>query len=250
MSATSGTIESSSTAHSATPVRSHRSARARCAGLALLAALACAGTGCSNDAVIWVDNGGDEPMVLTIDGEKSLTVAPGTYERFTCAPGQHRFHVQAGDEVLFDEVKTIEEPKVVGCGRKYVFNPDNRNRYRTYEVQYGENMFEGLFETSEEEVEPENREAAIRQAYQEACQAPELLPADPWFEIAGVDHVFTPEPEFVVTRTGSRKLQVLTRVDPGDYEHITQARQKDNPTEDELVALIQVVMRVLNTGNE
>jgi hypothetical protein len=250
MSATSVTIDSPA-AHSATPVRSlSRSTRARCAGLALLAALVCAGTGCSNEAVIWVDNGGDEPMVLTIDGQKSLTVAPGTYERFNCAPGQHRFHVQAGGDVLFDEVKTIEEPKVVGCGRKYVFNPDNRNRYRTYEVQYGENMFEGLFDTSEEEPEPENREAAIRQAYQEACQAPELLPPDPWFEIAGVDHVFTPEPEFVVTRSGSQKLQVLTRVDPADYEFIAQARQKGNATEDELVALIQVVMRVLNTGNE
>jgi hypothetical protein len=220
------------------------------AALVLAAAMVSAGAGCSNEASIWVDNGSDQPMVVTVDGTKSLTVAPGTYERFTCEPGQHRFHVRTADEVLFDEVKTIEEPKVVGMGRRYLFNPDNRNRYRTYTVQYGENMFEGLFETSDEAPDPENEAEAIRQAYREASEAPELLPAEPWTEIAGIQHILTAEPEFVVTRTGSEKRRVLTRVEPEDYDVIVASRKNQNPTEADLIELMQVVMRVLNTGNE
>lgn len=223
-------------------------AGSRAAGFAVLAALVCLGAGCSNDARIYVDNAGDEPMVVTVDGKPMATVAPGQYEMFTCPPGERQFHVRVGDEVLFDGVKKLEEPKVVGMGRRYFFNPDNRNRYRTYTVEYGSSLFGDLFDTSEEEPPPGDRDEAIRRAYRDTIELAELVPADPWFEIVNIQHVLTREPDEVVTRSSSEKRRVLARVNPRDYEFIAQARKNKNPTEEDLIALVQVVSRVLETG--
>jgi hypothetical protein len=231
------------------PVCTLSPVRARAARCAVLAALLLAGAGCSNSVWVYVDNAGEEPMVVSVGGKTAATVAPGCFEVIKLEPGRYQFRVQCGERVLFDGEKELEKSEKFGVSRRYVFNPDGLNRYRTYTVEYGSNPFEGLFDTAEEAPEG-NDINALRDAYRELLAMPELLPPNNWIEIERVDHVFEKEPEFVTTRGSSAKRTVLARVDAEDYAAIQAARQNPDPdpTEDEVIALAQVVFRVLQSG--
>jgi len=213
--------------------------------LALVSVAAVGLLSCGRDVWIYVDNGGSEPMTVTVDGKEEATIAPGEFALIKCQPGEKQIQVRCGDKVLFDGVKDLQKSDTLATSRRYLFNPDSRNRYLTYSVQYGTSPLEGLFSEDEDEL-PENRHSAVRAAYQQMAAQTELLPPDPWFEVPRGAYVLTPAPEFVTTSSYTEKRTVLTRVDPKDYAFLAAAREKQDPTEEDLGALGEVLERVLD----
>jgi hypothetical protein len=228
----------------ASPALAPHRGRAFRLGLAVL--LLGGAAGCpGNDVWVYVDNGGKEPMVVTVDGEEAATIAPGDFEKLVCQPGERRFHVRCGNDVLFDGTKDLVKSDKLGVGRRYFFNPNHRNRYVTYEVKYGSNPFEGLVESAI--GGQADRRAKVRYAYQKLANEVKLLPSEAWFEVPVGAYLLTMPPEVVMTRGYSEKRTVLTRVDPKDYAFLEAARDNQDPSEGDLKALEEVVERVLDS---
>jgi hypothetical protein len=211
-------------------------------GLALVLAFGAVGCG-SNNVWVYVDNGGQEPMVVTVDGKEEAAIAPGEFAKLEFEPGEKHFHVHSGDKVLFDGTKDLVKSDKLGVCRRYFFNPDNHNRYAIYTVQYGESPLEGLFDRLSDQSGAD-RQSTIRTAYQKLAKEIEVQPSDPWFEITASCYVLSSPPEMVVTRGYTERRKVLTRVDRKDYDLLKAARSKENPTEEDLDALAEVVDRV------
>jgi hypothetical protein len=197
------------------------------------------------DVWLYVDNGGSEPMVVTIDGEEQAAIDPGGFALIKCEPGEKQIQVRSGDKILFDGVKDLKKSDRIGASRRYLFNPDGRNRYLTYTVHYGTDPLEALFGSQEDRL-PEAHRAAVRAAYQQMAGQVELLPADPWFEVPWAAYVLTPAPSSVVTSSYTEQRTVLARVDPRDYAFLAAARDKQDPTEEDLDALGEVLDRVFD----
>ena len=217
----------------------------------LMMGLVCGGAGCGvlgPDGNVWVyiDNAGKKPMVVAVDGNEEVTIASGEFEKLTLPPGEKRFHIQCGDKVVFDGTKDLQTSEHVGVGRRYLFNPDNRHRYVTYEVKYGSSPVEGLVK-SWLEGPPEDRQSARRSAYKKIAAQVKLLPADPWFEVPGGAYVLTPPPEVVMTRGYTERRTVMARVARKDFKFLESAAKNANPTEEDLDELEEVVERILSS---
>jgi hypothetical protein len=197
------------------------------------------------DVWLYVDNGGNEPMIVTIDGKEEATIDPGAFALIKCQPGEKQIQVRCGDKVLFDGVKDLQKSNELATSRRYLFNPDGNNRYLIYTVKYGTSPLEGLF-SDDEDALPEDRPAAVRAAYQKLAGEAELLPPDPWFEVPRGAYVLTPAPEYVTTSGYTETRAVLTRVSPADYAFLAAAHDKKDPTEEDLGALDELLERVLD----
>lgn len=199
------------------------------------------------DVWIYVDNGGTEPLVVAIDGKDEATIGPGQFDKVKCPPGLRKLQVRSGDRVVYDAVKDLPKPDKIATNRRYLFNPDNHNRYRTYLVTYGSSPFEGLGKFLPKDLPVEDREGKLRDAYQKLLKEVELLPPDAWFEVPESAMVLTREPDSVVSKSSKETRRVLARVDPKDYATLAAARDHPNPTEADLMSLAEVVERVLET---
>lgn len=195
---------------------------------------------------LYIDNGAEEPMVVTIDGKEEARIAPGEFAKISCQPGEKRLQVQCGQEILFDDIKNLEKLDRLGANRRYFFNPDKRNRYRTYTVKYGSSPLEGLLRFEKGHPAADGRNA-IRAACRDLVAEAKLLPPESWFEVPEGAYVLTKAPEFVTTKRFTETRTVMTRVDPEDYAFIVGVGEKKDPTEEDLVALIEVVDRVLES---
>jgi hypothetical protein len=216
-------------------------------GLAVIVTVGVVGLHMSGGNVwIYIDNGSQEPMVVSLDGKEEATVAPGCFETIKCTPGETRLVVRSGDQVLFDGIKDLQKPDKIATNRRYFFNPDNRNRYRTFIAKYGTSPVEGLF-GPDDEAPPGGQRDAVRFVYDKIAAEPELLPPEPWFEIPDGAYVLTPAPECVTTKGFTERRVILARVDPKDYSFIERARKNKNPTENDLKALTEVVDRILES---
>jgi hypothetical protein len=231
-----------SIALAARPVRTSGRAGLLRLGAALVLALGAVGCGGSGIG-IWVDNGGAEPIVVIVDGKEEATIAPGEFAKLGCEPGERHIQIKSGEKVLFDGTKDLQPSNQLGVGRRFLFNPDHSHRYGIYTVQYGTNRFAGLFDSLRQDSS--NPQSALQTEYQKLLKEIELLPPDPWFEIKPSCYVLSQPPSFVVTRGGTERRKVLTRIDPEDYAFLQAARDKQNPTEDDLDALADVVDRVM-----
>jgi hypothetical protein len=207
------------------------------AGVVLLAS--------GRDVWLYIDNGGREPMVVTIDGKEEATVEPGTLALIKCQPGEKQILVRSGDKVLFDGVKDLQKSDRLGASRRYLFNPDGHRRYATYTVRYGTDPVEMLFGSKEDKL-PEDQQAAVSAAYQDMAGQVELMPADPWFEVPFAALVLTPAPDSVMTNSYTEQRTVLTRVNPKDYALLAAARDKQDPTEEDLDELTEALDRVFD----
>jgi hypothetical protein len=219
--------------------------------LALLALLVFGGAGCgvltpNGNVWVYLDNGGDKPMVVTVDGQEEVTIAPGQFEKIEYPPGEKRFHVRCGDQVLFDGTQDLQPSDQFGVGRRYFFNPDHKHRYVILTAKYGGSRLDGLVESYLKD-KPTDAQSARREAYQKLAHEAKLLPSTAWFEIPTGAYVLTPLPEVVMTRGYSERRTVLTRVDPADYDFLEAAQANQNPSKADLEALSEVVDRVLDS---
>jgi hypothetical protein len=195
------------------------------------------------DVWIYVDNGGTQPLEVTIDASQRTTVAPGNFALVKCHSGERRLQVNQGETHIFDEVKQLEPGGVNGV-TKYLLNPGLTRRYRTRVVEYSVVAFHvpSLDLDRAFFVVP----GYVQSKYDELARKPALLNAVPWQEISGCDYVLELEPN-KIEGTIHEKRTVLGRVDKDDYAFIQEARRKANPTVEDLDALAEVVSRVLQS---
>jgi hypothetical protein len=205
--------------------------------LGLAAVLALAGVGCGDGAIwVYIDNGGDEVMSVTVDGKEVAKLPPGKFTRIDLEPGEHRFQVRSGDNTLCDVTNNLQPSDKAGVTRRYFFNPDNRNRYIAYTVRYGKSLTKTMREMEK---------GSVRRVYQLVLDDTRALPAKSWFEVPDGAYVLTSAPDHVMTRSGGATRNVMTRVDPEDHALLEQLAKKVNPTEEDLEELLDVVDRMM-----
>jgi hypothetical protein len=223
----------------------------RYAGMLALAALAVFGVvafllyqAYRTDVSIYVDNGDAGPLTVSIDGGEPTIIPPGTFVVVPCRSGdRHVLVKKRGGETVLDQVKHFDKSAKKGVG-KYLLNPGETHRYRTYEVEYGMSFQVPNFGFDLPGVG--DGDAWVKSKYEEVANKPKLLPPGPWADVGNCHFILVKEPEKIEgfiheTRT------VLARVDKKDYAFIQEARRKTEPTAADLDALIEVVNRVLQS---
>jgi hypothetical protein len=198
------------------------------------------------DVCIYVDNGGSQPLEVSLDGSHAATVAPGQVEPIKCRTGRTRIQVKRGGEVVFDEVKDLQKPDKQDL-RRYVLNPEETRRYWIYQVEYG-NPF-SAFNLSQ--FDPlmlgMDHDQWVKAKYQELARKPNLMEPRPWVdaEIEACDFVLEKAPASLKGEMFAKR-RVLAHIDRRDYDLIVQARKKTNPTFDDLQALTELIDRITN----
>src|SRR5690349_7420357 len=70
--------------------------------LGVMCVLVLAAAGCGGSGIgIWVDNGATDPIVVILEGQEEVTIAPGEFAKLGCEPGERRLQVKSGGKVLF-----------------------------------------------------------------------------------------------------------------------------------------------------
>jgi hypothetical protein len=211
----------------------------RTKAIAALLFLVTAGCGPSGVGV-YIDNGSKEEMTVTVDGNEAASITPGDFAKLEYEPGEHRFRIACGKRVVFDDTKDLKASEEFLVGRRYFFNPEQRNRYVVYTVKYGSSPLEGLFDKSDSS----DRCSQVREAYKKVLADIKLLPAASWFEVPRGALVLTKPPQVVYTRNYTEKRTVMTRVSRKDYAFFQAAEKKSSPSEADLEALEDVLDRV------
>jgi len=204
--------------------------------------------GCSlKPAEVWVyvDNAGQHTLLVSVDGKEAATIAPGEFSKLSYPPGEHQFQIRSGDELLCDLSRNLEKSDRLGITRKYLFNPDKRNRYQSYEAKYGVNRLEGVMQAG---LLSYQKAPAIRAQYQyrQLLKEIKLVPTEAWNDVTGIDYILTAPPETVTTSGGTRRLKVLDRIRNDDYERLTQAAEKKDPSDEDVRTLGDLIERILS----
>jgi hypothetical protein len=196
------------------------------------------------DVWIYVDNGGSQPLQVSLDGSQAATVAPGQVEIVKCRAGKTRIQVKRGDQVVFDEVKNLQKPDNRDVG-KYVLNAELTRRYWIYDVEYGIPFSSLNLDQFSQLMMDGDKDQWVKARYQELARRPHLIEPGAWVEAdpEQCDHVLEKAP----TSAGGglfAKRRVLARMDRQDYDLILEARKKANPTMADLQALGETVDRL------
>lgn len=214
----------------------------RVIGAASLAAIAVGLAGCNlkpRDVCVYVDNAGNEPLVITVDDQPAVKAPPGDVAKVELPPGEHRFLIKCGDEVLCDLVRKLEPSDRFGVTRKYLFNPDKLTRYQAYEAKYGENRFAGVMQAS---LLAYQKDPVIKRkyVYQQLLKEVKLVPSDAWNDVTGTDYVLTPPPQSVRTK-GTARRTVISRVKPRLYEMMQRMAKIEQPSEEDVDSLDELL---------
>jgi hypothetical protein len=203
-------------------------------------------TGCTlkpSQVLVYIDNSGHEPMTITVDGEEEMTIEAGEVAELTFEPGEHQFLLTTDSGTVCDLARNLEPSDKFGVARKYLFDPLKNHRYQRYAAEYGEIALGDLVEMTVFNAQQD--EAAQRlYIYKQLLKEIELVPSDAWNDVTGVHYVLEAPPENVYTR-GTAKRQVLDRIDPTTYDRLSEAKQIENPTDDDLDKLSELVDQAL-----
>jgi hypothetical protein len=230
---------------SARSIRSGRVAKATFFGLVWL--LFAGAVGCSltpRDVWVYIDNADRKPLVVTVDDKEAATIAPGEFATLKYPPGEHRFHITSGGEVVCDLVKNLEKSDRLGVSRAYLFNPDKNNRYQTYEAKYGVNRLEGVMEAGllKYQKDPQVKRQYI---YKQLLKEITLVSSDAWNDVSGIDHVLTAPPEYVRSK-GTARRTVLARVPTRLYNHMERMARIESPTDEDIDSLDELIDEILS----
>ena len=196
---------------------------------------------------VYIDNAGTQPLVVRVDGKEATTIAAGEVGKLEFPPGEYRFEIRRGDEVVCDLPRTLEKSNRMGTARKYLFNPDKLNRYQTYEVKYGGNRLGGMMESGVANFQKDPK-IRNRYFYKKLLKEIELIPSDAWNDVTGIDYVLTAPPERLVTRSGGTRVTVLDRISQRGYERLQAAALVTEPTKADLEALDALIEEILDNA--
>jgi hypothetical protein len=201
----------------------------------------------------WIDNGGSETITVSVDDKEVAVIDPGKFQKVQIEPGDHRIVVRCGDKVVFDKVKALSSR--LDKSRRFLLNPDGNHRYLQYSAHYEVVKSKGSFWNKEqgkkkkEDLEKDQQDM-IRRAHQQLVNELHLMPGDTWFEFDKVDHVLTKPPWFTrASRSADETTRTaLARVTSDEHALIRAALENQDPTEDDVIVLIQIVDRVMARG--
>ena len=217
--------------------------------LCLLTAGLLTAAGCSvtpQNVWVYVDNAGEEKLVVTVDGKPVATIPPGEFAKLEYPPGVYQFHVQRGNERLCDLPEKLEASDKLGRVRKYLFNPDKLNVYCSYEVKYGGSRLDGILGSTLLSFQ-KDEQVKNQYVYRQLLKEVKLVPTDAWNDVSEVEYVLTAPPESLMTRSGSsRRLTVLDRLERADYDRLTAAAKNDKPTDEDIDALDELLDEILS----
>jgi hypothetical protein len=197
------------------------------------------------DVWVYIDNSGSQALEVSVDGQKAATIEPGDVAQLAYPPGEYQFVITAGGEQICDLMRKLEASDTFAKRRKYLFNPDKSNVYGSYEVKYGGSRLDGVMEASMLSYQKDPKIRA-KYLYDKLLKEIDLVSTDAWNDISGVEYVLEPPPEMMMTRSGSsRRVTVLDRFDRRDYDRLTEAAKNENPTEDDVDALDELIEEVL-----
>jgi hypothetical protein len=178
------------------------------------------------NVTLYVDNGGDAPMDISIDGEKKATVAPGAWTKIRLRSGTRKIVATSQGRTLYDESKQVD-------AGTYLLNPGQTCRYHTWKVDYGLAIpkFEMAFDD--------------RDRFKKLAQRVELVPVGAWMKTE-YEHVLEPPPKQIHTKSKSHSetRTALSRISVEDYDYIVQARNKEDVTAADLRKLEEVMKRI------
>jgi hypothetical protein len=220
-------------------IRSFRSGVA-CATLAILAAATLASCGLTpKDVWVYIDNAGDQRLEIFVDGEPAGEAAPDECTKLVLKPGEHRFLIKSGAEVLCDLTRELKPSDRIGEGRKYLFNPDKLTRYQTYDAKYGVNRLGDVMQTSmlSFQKDPQIKRQYV---YRQLLKEVKLVPSDAWNDVTGTDYVLTAPPEYVYTKSTARR-SVLSRVKPRLYSMLERMATIDHPSDEDIDSLNELL---------
>jgi len=213
--------------------------------IALAVASLCVGCSATpRDVWVYIDNAGGRPLTVSVDGQAPTNVAPGEFAKLTYPPGEHKFKITNGDEVVCELTKKLEASNRIGVVRKYLFNPDKQNRYQTFVAKYGASRLDGVMQTSmlRYQKDPQIKRQYI---YKQLLKEIRLLPTDAWNDVTGIDYVLTPPPETVFTK-GTTRRTVLARVQPQLYSRLERMAKNEKPSDEDIDALDGLIDEILS----
>ncbi len=208
--------------------------------------------GCNlQPAAVWVyvDNTGDEPVVVWIDGQQAGEIAAGKCDVVKCQPGEHEITVKSGDVELLQGKHELKSSEQFMNVHRYVLEPRGQTRYAVYKAEYGDNPFKGMFRSAVMKAgkSPINE---TQLAYMDLLKQVQELPADNLVDVEYTQYILTDPPESVTTKGSSAQRTVLTRIDPEDHAFLRGARQVKDPTIEDVEALADVVKRIMFTPQD
>jgi len=190
----------------------------------LLFALLCSGCTGTKSAWIYLDNGLEVEMDIEIDGASMASIPPGTFKKIEVPAGQHFLRVTAGGETIFNETKRIDASRVVFETQRYLFNPDGKNLYWTY------NLSEDVLADTIEKIKSGNNKT---KSFSKLRKQFDVMPTKNWFAISKGTVVLENAPN-------ANNATVLNRIAPEHYKFLKSAKQLRNPSEDDLMDLEHV----------
>ena len=161
------------------------------------------------DVWVYIDNASDDALEIKVDDQPAVNAPPGEFAKIVLPPGEHRFHITSGREVLCDLTRNLEKSDRIGVSRKYLFNPDKLTRYQTYEAKYGVNRLGGVMEAG---LLSYQKDPQIKRqyAYRKLLKEVNLVPSDAWNDVTGIDYVLTAPPDRVLTKGTARPHRPLS----------------------------------------
>ncbi len=207
-----------------------------------IAALTASLASCSltpKDVWVYVDNAGNQTLEIAVDDQPAVKAEPGECTKLVLPPGEHRFLIKNGQEVVCDLTRNLEKSDRIGVGRKYLFNPDKLTRYQTYEAKYGVSRLDGVMQASllKYQKDPQIKRQYI---YRQLLKEVKLVPGDAWNDVTGIDYVLTPPPDKVYTKRTARRT-VLSRVEPRLYSMMERMAQIDHPSDEDIDSLDELL---------
>jgi len=184
---------------------------------------------------VYIDNAGSDVLEIHVDGQLAATVAPDEYSRLILPPGEHRFVVAAGSEQRYDFTKKLVPSDRLGVTRTYLFNPDQLVRYQIYAATSGKNRSQALTEASL--LTSQNDPQLKRQfTYRQLLDEIKLVPAGAWHDVTGIDDILASPPDEVTSQAATLRT-ALSRVPPRLAESLERLSTIENPTDDDIEAL-------------
>jgi hypothetical protein len=114
--------------------------RWRLAAAALFIALAVAGIAVRawpSRPLVWLDNGGDAPVAITLDGETVTSVPARGFTAVTLPSGAHRLEARMASGPQAKERIVDEQHIDAHRGQRWVWNIGGVQRYAVYTMTYG-----------------------------------------------------------------------------------------------------------------
>lgn len=220
--------------------------------LSALALTICVASGCGNPAAsVIIDNTSPSTMVVKIDGKTAARIDGHSFHTIRLMPGRYPMEIEVGGRRVFRGTRVVEEADGFLASKTYVFNPASSAKYASCKVVYGDSMLSEATESAivtlaENYTGKKVDETRLKYIQVKRYAIP--MPGSSWFELpGGISYILRDAPEYVYTRSAETSRRVLTRLPKDVHSRLRKAHRIENPTEQDLYALIDVTEEAIDS---